>query len=65
MSARPRRESKAPSRLANNQARNMEEAAARAAARPRTKKTKPSRLKKTYNHKTIRNWHLKMHNPVF
>src|SRR6056300_953749 len=41
MSARPQRERKAPTRFNNNQARNMEEAAARAAARPRTKKTKP------------------------
>ena len=41
MSARPRRETKAPRRLQNNQDRNAEVAAARAAARPRTKKTKP------------------------
>ncbi len=41
MSARPQRERKAPSKLANNQARNAEVAAARAAARPRTKKIKP------------------------
>ena len=41
MSARPRRETKAPRRLQNSQDRNAEVAAARAAARPRTKKTKP------------------------
>ena len=41
MSSRPRRERKPPERLQNNQARNVAEAAARAAARPKTKKTKP------------------------
>ena len=41
MSARPRRERKAPVRLQNNQARNVAEAAARAAVRPKTKKIKP------------------------
>ena len=40
MSSRPQRERKAPSKLANNQARNAEVAAARAAARPRTVKPK-------------------------
>jgi hypothetical protein len=40
MSSRPQRERKAPSKFANNQARNAEVAAARAAARPRTVKPK-------------------------
>src|SRR6056300_691825 len=47
MSARPRRETKAPRRLQNNQDRNAEVAAARTAARSRTKKTKPKTVGKT------------------
>ena len=39
MSSRPQRERKAPSKLANNQARNAEVAAARAAARPKRRRT--------------------------
>jgi hypothetical protein len=38
MSARPQRPRKPPTRFNNNQARNMEEAAARAAARPKRKR---------------------------
>ncbi|AFC34916.1 hypothetical protein OtV6_008c [Ostreococcus tauri virus RT-2011] len=45
MSARPQRQRKAPEKLANIQARNMEEAAARAAARPRTVKPKTAKSK--------------------
>src|SRR6056300_952845 len=45
MSARPRRETKAPRRLQNNQDRNAEVAAARTAARPRTTKPKTAKPK--------------------
>jgi hypothetical protein len=66
MSARPRRETKAPRRLQNNQDRNAEVAAARTAARSRTKRQNQKQsVKPTYNHKQSVNWHLKMHNLVF